>query len=433
MKNYYSLKALLTVLIFFTTISIYGQSLNLRFSTQVYSWQRADSIAGDSKTSHLRSYQNLLIDVSQNKWSLNTLIQTDADLLNKIGDGFNYRFYNLFIKGSNLFNVLDVKLGRQYLFAGVGSGAMDGLYLKLKAGKNKEYQFTAYGGSIARLDYEIKGYAPFSENSVFGGNFYYYGVRDLMANLSYVNRHKKPEPYTAIRFDSLYNPYQTEINIDSPADQLLGLDINYNYLKKYYFFSKVYYDINNRKLYRGEINANIPLNEALRFTGFYSYRQPQIRYNSIFSTFAQSENQEAGGGIDYTFKNGINIYGKISDVIYTDDNSLKFLIGFSHPSYGLAYTHYSGYSGESNGFNGYFYRQIVKEKLSVNLGLNYSSYRLGDYSTDKENAFSGLLGLTFRPVPQFSVDAQGQFITNRIYKTDTRFLLGINYWLFTKF
>jgi len=75
----------------------------------------------------------------------------------------------------------------------------------------------------------------------------------------------------------------------------------------------------------------------------------------------------------------------------------------------------------------------VRTKLSANLGAGYSSYKVGEYSTEKENVFSGLLGLTFRPNPQFSIDIQGQINTNRIYKYDTRLLVGINYWLFKKF
>ena len=38
----------------------------------------------------------------------------------------------------------------------------------------------------------------------------------------------------------------------------------------------------------------------------------------------------------------------------------------------------------------------------------------------------------YRPIPQFSIDAQGQFMFNRIYKTDARFLVGLSYWFFKK-
>ena len=114
-------------------------------------------------------------------------------------------------------------------------------------------------------------------------------------------------------------------------------------------------------------------------------------------------------------------------------NSLRLQAGISHPNYGLSYVKYTGYTGESDGATGYFYRELIKSKLSGTLSIGYSSYRLGEFTGDKVNAFSGMLGLTYRPMPQLSVDAQGQFINNRIYKTDARFLIGVNYWLFKKF
>jgi hypothetical protein len=92
-----------------------------------------------------------------------------------------------------------------------------------------------------------------------------------------------------------------------------------------------------------------------------------------------------------------------------------------------------GYSGESDGVSGYAQREIIKGMLSGSASLSYSRYKLGDYEVDKVNSFSGILGVTYRPVPQFSVDAQGQFLINRIYKTDSRFLIGFSYWLFKRF
>jgi hypothetical protein len=91
-----------------------------------------------------------------------------------------------------------------------------------------------------------------------------------------------------------------------------------------------------------------------------------------------------------------------------------------------------GYSGESDGVSAYFQRDIYKDKVSGSASVNYSNYKLGDYEVDKVNAFSGQLGFTFRPMPQFSVDVQGQFLINRIYKSDARCLVGFSYWLFKK-
>ncbi len=423
---------ILTIVIIFSSVS-YAQSLNLRLSTYFYGWERGDSINSDVKTAHMRGYQNVLLELKQKQWSFNTLIQTEEDVFHKIDGGFNYRFYNLYLTGSNLWNAVDVKLGRQYLFAGVGKGPVDGLNLKVKAGKYKEYQFSAYGGSLVPYNYDFRNYPDVGDNYMFGGMFGYYGVRGMTAIVSYTNRHRKPQPYTALRLDSLMNTREVTIDIDSPADQLIGLDLNYSYLNKHSFYAKAYYDLNNKVFYRGEFNAGVDLTNGLRLTAMYQYREPQISYNTIFWTFEHRHFQEVGGSIDYTTSDGINLSAGVSDVIYTDDNSLKIQAGVSGSSFSLAYVKYTGYAGESDGAFGYVSFPLLRPTLSANVNLNYSTYSIGDFSSVREGAFSAMLGLVYRPSTQFSVDVQGQLITNRIYNYDSRILVGLNYWLFTKF
>ena len=220
---------------FFTSFFIFflfyslaiSQTVNLRFSNYFYSWQRLDSLSANGTgnlTTHLRGYQNLLLDVSKNNWSFNSFTQTEEDVTKIIGRGFGYRIYNLYVKGTNLFNVLDLKLGRQYISAGAGRGTVDGLYLKLKLGKNKEYQFIGYGGELTPYTYEVDKYPTLKDNYSLGGQFLYYGVKDLTVGLSYYNKHRKPQSYYALRADSLFNTREVLVETDSPADQLAGID-----------------------------------------------------------------------------------------------------------------------------------------------------------------------------------------------------------------
>jgi len=443
--------AILVAVIAFTAGTM-AQSLNLRFSTYFYGWQRIDSILSDAssvKTTHIRGYQNLLFDISGSKWSFNTLATIEEDLANKPDsiDGFRYKLYNAYIKGTNLFNMLDVKLGRQYVFAGVGKGTVDGLYLKVKAGKNKEYQLAVYGGALAPYTYDFKDYPKIDENYMAGAQFTYFGFKGLTAGLSYIYKKTAPVSYTATRLDSLYNTDSLEITIDGPAEQLAGLDFNYTYNNKHNVFGKLYYDIQMKKLYRGELNLRVTAANNLHISAGYIYRQPQITYNSMFWVFAGTQRtQEIEGGVDYTLKNGINIYGRAGVVLYEktdlgsaklsetpENHALRIQAGFNHPMYGLSFIRYMGYAGESDGVYGYYQRQLMKDKLSTSLSLSYSRYRLGEFETDKVNSLAGALGFTFRPMPQLSIDAQGQMLINRIYKTDVRVLFGINYWLFKNF
>ncbi len=432
MKTNYKL---ILFLLFISAIAE-AQTMNFRLSTYFYSWERADSTNSDFETSHLKGYQNLLLDVTDKKWSLNTSLLAQEDIVNESGDGFDYSFYNLYVKGTDLWNVLDMKVGRQFVFAGVGNGSVDGLSLRYKAGMKKQYQFTVYGGALTPENYDFQSYSDLNNNFIFGSTFYYYGDQGLTTSLSYYLKRKQYDPYYAPRIDSDFVTTEELIVTDSKEEQLIGFNINYTGKKDYNLFGKAYYDIYLKQFYHAEFSISYPI-KNLTLSADYTYRGAQLTYNTTFWTMAQfwplSHYQQVEGGIDYALKNGINLFASISDVIYIDDNALKYQVGLKNPWYGIYYVGYSGYSGESNGAVGYVYHELVPTKLSGNLTLNYSNYKLGEYATQSENQFSGMLGITYRPSSQFSIDAQGQLLTNMIYKTDARFLLGATYRLFSKF
>ena len=422
------------ILLLFLILPLHSQTISTRLSTYFYTWERYDSIltGGEySSTSHLRGYQNLLLDITEGKWSFSTSVQTEEDLMEKSGRGFAYRFYNAYIKGSNLFDVLDVKLGRQYVSAGTGRGTLDGINLKLKLGKEKEFHLSGYAGGLTPYTYDFDDYGVFFKNFAFGGQLSYFGVKDLKLSASYFNKNRKPQSYTTVRADSSFNRMEYVVDIDEFADQLGGLDFSFR-KPKYDFFGKLYYDFNLKKLYRGEINGSVSATDKLRFSLGYTYRQPQISYNSIFWVFNYRQYNELEIGADYLVNKNINIYARAANVFYTDENSLRAQLGFSHPNFGLSIIKYTGYAGESEGAYGYFNYELMKSKLSLTSGLSYSNYKIKNYSDEKENSFSGMLGFTYRPVNRITIDVQGQLISNRIYKTDTRLLVGINYWLFSK-
>ncbi len=411
-----------------------AQNLNFRVSSFFYSFERYDSLSPSGEKysrKFLKGYQNLLLDITKKDWSFNTNFQTEEDVIGKTGKGFNYRFYSVFIKRNNIFNLIDLKVGRQYVSAGTGRGTIDGLFLKLKLGKEKEYQLKSYIGANTPFSYDFSNYGKLSENYSFGAQFSYYGVKDLSLSLSYFVKRSKPESYYTIRPDSIFNPKELLIDIDEFDSKLTGIDLVYD--KKYLsFFSKLYYDINLKRFYRCEVNLSYNIFKTLRLNVGYNYREPQISYNTIFWVFNHKQTQELEGGVDFILKKKFNIYARISNVFYNDDNSLKISIGFLHPSYGISVIKHTGYSGESEGIYGYFNYEIINKKLSLTSGLNFSSYKLDNYLNSRETAIAGIIGFVYRPINKLNLNMQGQFIKNRIYKFDTRILVGISYWLFTK-
>jgi hypothetical protein len=426
------------VLFFAFLASGFPQSLNLRLNSSFYTWKRLDEVpaAGTNATytTHLTGYQNLAFDFNfGKKWTLSTSVQTDEDIVEKTsGRGFSYRFYDAYLKGSNLFNVLDLKLGRQYVSGGSGRGTIDGAHFKLKLGDKKQYQFIGYGGYLTPLAYDFEGYnKKLVDNFLAGGQFLFYGVKDLSVGLSYANKRRSVDPYWTFRADEVspFNSKEVLIETESRADQYGGVDLTYRLMKKHNLYGRAYYNFNQTKFYKGEFNGIFALNDRLKLSVGYFYKEPQLSVNTIFWVFNYQKYQEVQTGLDYSTKflgTDINIYGRFSGVFYEKDNSLKIQLGLSGSSYGLGITKYTGYAGESEGAYAYFNHDVVKSMLTLTSSLNYSRYNLGNYSKDKVNVFGGTLGLT-------SNDAQGQLMTNEIYKTDTRFLIGFNYWLFSNF
>ncbi len=422
-------------LLLMSQMNLHSQSLNLRVGTYMYSWQRMDSLdmgAGTVKTTHLRGYQDYMLDISSKKWEFSTNAQTEEDITEKSGRGFGYRIYNAFIKGSNLFNALDVKLGRQYVSQGVGRGTIDGINFKLKLGKEKQYQLSGFGGALTPLLYDFDNYPKLKDSYGFGAMFSYYGVKNLMLGVSYYNKNNKPDSYYATRLDSILNTQTVFIEPDSKANQMAGFDMAY-YQTKYEFYGKLYMDIYTKRIYRGEFNGSYRLPQNFKISAGYLYHEPLISYNTIFWVFTHTANQEIYANVDYLWRKNFNFYAGVSDVLYKDDHSLKIQAGLSHPNFGISFVKYTGFAGESDGVYGYFNYELIWSKLSLTSGLNYSRYKLDSYATeDRVDSFTGLLGLVYRPIPRLTVDLQGQFLNNRIYKSDTRMMLGVTYWLFSK-
>jgi len=95
-------------------------------------------------------------------------------LIEKVDKGFNYRIFNLYVKGTNLFNVLDLKLEEQYILRG-RQGTDWRFVFKVKPVKIKS-TIAGYGGFwntlwlyFQELPKKIK------DNFYDGGQFSFYG------------------------------------------------------------------------------------------------------------------------------------------------------------------------------------------------------------------------------------------------------------------
>jgi len=419
---------LVALLILLCASSVSAQTLNGRLVTSLYTWERHDTIG--TSTKYMRTYQIVHLDVGKSNITLHTYLQGTTDLSNPLGNDPRIRVYNMYLDVKNIANVVDVKLGRQPVFARIGVSAIDGLTIKAYP-FGGDHNLYLYGGGLVPPDESGKLISNLKDNYLLGAQFVTIAIPNTRIGLQYLNRHIKPEAFTVIRRDTLAPPNDVKtITIDnaSPANQYASIDVSYDYRSIFSVYGRFDFDINAVGVSRGEISGRYNVTGDLGVTAEYIHREPRIPYNSIFSVFEHSGTNEFDIGLDYAFSKLLSVYGRYGYLSFKDDNSQQITVGLNAGYGSLVYAHNFGYSGDLDGIYAQIMYPLLNRKVIATGGISYSSYKLSASQSERDNALTGLLGVTIRPINIVSFDVQGQLVTNKIYKSDYRLFVKVNYW-----
>lgn len=107
----------------------------------------------------------------------------------------------------------------------------------------------------------------------------------------------------------------------------LGAEVSYYIPKLIEINSRYNYDLNFEQTSRFEIGTRYTQVEDFGVSLYYNYREPRIRYNSIFSVFNFSNTEEIEGGLDYKFSDVVTAFGKFANVTYQDEDSQRLTLG----------------------------------------------------------------------------------------------------------
>ncbi|VAX15270.1 hypothetical protein MNBD_IGNAVI01-2342 [hydrothermal vent metagenome] len=407
------------MLLFQTFIT--AQNFNGRISSSVYSFERHDVT---ESYQYLRTFQSLMLNANYGKFSIKTRVNYETDVAKKLVNDPRVRFYNLYLEGRNLFDLLSFRVGRISLFNNVSSGTYDGGDIKFKYKGYKLHLF--YGGNVpAYQKFEITN--DWKNNYVFSGKLDITAVENFRFALSYVDKNYTFAGYETIRLDENLNPMVYLIQNHSNQYKFASGEISYRSPKAFNLFARYDYDLNFNTTSRIEFNGRYDKVKDWGFTLYYNYRAPKIRYNSIFAVFDFANTHEIEGGVEYKINTALTVVGKFGNVIYKDDNSQRFTIGLNSTLGSISYRKTFGYAGELDAISLYTAKTFLEGLLTPSIGLGYTSYKL---SADSETSkiISLLAGFNVRPLRVLSFDLQGQFFNNKIYKDDYRLLFKLNYW-----
>ncbi len=405
---------------------ISSQNINGRFTSSVYSFERF-SVKNISNT-YLRAYELLNLNFNRENFFLRTSFNFESDISKDLKTDPRFRVYNFFLEGRDVFDILTFRLGRQSMINNVVGGLFDGVNVTLSKGKFKCNAY--YGGNVpAYQKFELTD--DWEHDFIAGGKLTSTALKNFRISVGYVNKNFKPQEYNALRLsEDLINPITVLIRNKSNQYQYASAEVSYD-MKNYFSVDTRYdYDINYMKTSKVELFGNYEQIKNLRLNIYYNYREPKVRYNSIFSVFDYGNTQEIEAGGDYNLCKDFNISGKYGYVKYKDENSQRATIGLSTNYGNISYRKGMGYSGEQDAISAYTAYSFLNGFITPSVGLSFTSYKLSKDS-EKNNLITLLAGCNVRPFRTLSFDLQGQFMNNKIYKNDYRFLFKLNYWFNT--
>ncbi len=405
----------------------FPQSLNGRFSSSVYTFERFDTTG--SSTTNARTYQMLSFNFGKENMWLRSNLNLEYDLSNTQQSDPRFRVYNLYADFSNLFNVASLKLGRQPLFNSIAGGVFDGATLGLNY---SGYRLTGYYGGNVPAYQKLELIEDWGNNYLLGGEFTVLALMDWRFSTKYINKNFASQSYTTVRLDPELNPINVLIENESNQYQFLSGEVSY--FKQNFGSGNIRYDydLNFNTSSRFEISGRYNQIKNLGINLYYNYREPKIRYNSIFSVFDYGNTWEIEGGVDYLIDNKYTVIGKFANVTYKDERSQRLTLGVSSPYGTITARKNFGYAGEMDAISLYTAFSQLNGLLTPSLGFSYTRYKLSADDSSNE-LVSVLAGTNFRPFRTLSFDVQGQFLNNKIYQNDWRLFFKLNFWFNTIF
>jgi hypothetical protein len=405
-----------------------AQFVTGRFTTSVYGWQGTD--ANVSKFNYVRGYENVQLSANDGNFSFATNLQASNDFATKIGTDPELRLSSLVLKARNIAGVLDLSVGRQYVFAGVGNGIVDGVDLKSSFLQGL-LSAQAYGGYNIMDTRALNWKKNLLNNAFFGAQVTGRPLANLLVGLSYMNRRREPDAFTVVRLDSLLNPYLVTLSSTPYMEEFTSIDANYDVLPNVNLYGRGDYDLNFERISRAELNARVGVLSSLYVTADVLHRQPRVDYNSIFAVFNSNSTEEAEGGAEYLIGSTIRTYARYGYVRYRDDNSQRLTLGGSYDFVSASFTRNFGFAGDLNGLSLQAAYPLQDRVFIPMIAAGYGSYKISpDAGTN--NVLNGSLGLTYRPVPSTSANIQMQYTQNRLYSSDVRIFLNFTYWFSDK-
>lgn len=414
------------VVAFLLPTPLEAQQISGRISTSVYGWERFDSAGRSEKI--FRGYQTLQFDAQHHTLSLHTNLLGASTASGRFGgEDALVRLSSAFLKLRRLGDILDLNVGRIPVFAGVGTGTVDGAVANVTT-TDKSIFATLYGGANVRPSLKSTGFDNLDNNFLVGGQIAYRlsdgGGR---IGVSYVHRRTKPGSYIVVRPDSLFNPVLMNVDPASRSEQLGGVDATVNWDKRASLYVRYDYDIGGDRVTRAEGSLRASLMDNLIATATAIHRNPRIPSQSFFSLLPFESNTEYEGGMESSIHPSLRLFGRFAYVSYSNAASRRLTLGLNTRYASLRYSGVNGYAGEMNSVSIDAMYPFLGRQLVPTFGFSYTRYRQ-DKRSSLADVLAGTAGAAVHLSSAITLNGQLQWLRTTLFENDVRVFGKVSYW-----
>lgn len=404
-----------------------AQLLTSRFTTSFYGWQGIDSAR--AKTLYVRGYETIHLNLANEQYQFLSNVQLSNDFGTTITTDPELRISSLMVKGNNIGGFVDISMGRQFVYAGVGAGIIDGCVVSTKLLQNT-LGVTTYGGLNVIHTREWNLNQSLLENSLYGALVSYSPMENGTLGISYMSKLWKREHYLGIRpnlADSSFDPQYVVFYSRPNEEEFTSIDVLYDVPETFTFYARSDYNMLSEEISRAQFSTKYFVLKNLSLAAEYIFHEPRLAYNSIFSVFNYGSTKEIEGSVEYQIFSTVRIFARFANVAYVDDNSRRLSLGGMYKYLTFNYTQNFGYAGDLNGVNIFVVYPLAERNFTPSFGVGYASYKLSK-ELPSNSVLSVLAGATYRPFKMLTTDLQVQWMNNKQYKSDTRVFLKMSYY-----
>ena len=386
-----------------TSGAAWSAEIHGRSSTQ-FNWF-TDYVTGNKQAEFGESLSVSVTKIdSAGKLTLQGYGRLTQDIMN--GQGLNSRLYFLYGDYSNLYDKVDIRLGRQFVNYAAGSALIDGGKIDVK--KVGPINFSVMGGR--NVIFSLDGEASQGEDFVWGVAANLADFKNTDAELSYFMKLDKAG-IARDQFGASFKQYL------------------FNSLKLY---SNARFDMTSESFSEFLVGAKYYPTADLVFTGEWYQSYPIFDNSSIYSVFAVSRYQEGLFRADYTINDKISINAGYSRQLYADDGGAAdvYEIGtrirpIEKLQFVLNYDYRNGFGGKLNGGAVEAIYEPIKP-LELACGIHYDVYER-DRITGRETARKYWVGSNYKINKSMSATIRIEDNVNRQYSSDWAGRLAFNY------